>query len=97
MNSITRDVSTIFDYCRISYDKTSPQKSKTRFEKALNTLVADGVMADWNYFVNDEKTKAPELQPRNWWGQYQGLSLLLEPSPEIPKVKRPEKPLKSVS
>ena len=97
MNPITREVSTIFDYCRISHDKTSPQKSKTRFEKALNTLVADGVMADWNYFVKGEKVKAPELKPRNWWEQYQGLSLLLEPSPEIPKVKRPDKPFKSVS
>ena len=65
------------------YQPGKPQRKKDRFEKALDTLHADGVIAAWEY---EESTFVdPLARPRQGWeGLWLGSTIFVEP-PDIVK------------
>ncbi len=46
---ITRKLQTIFDELHLSINQSDPQKTRDRFEKAMNRLVTDNQIAEWHY------------------------------------------------
>lgn len=86
-NAINRKIKTIFKYCQLKYDEKNPQMSRDRFEDALNRLVEDQIISKWNYFIEDNFTKNPELPAQKWWEEFQSLVIRLEPPSDFPKIK----------
>jgi hypothetical protein len=85
--AINRTVKTIFEYCHLPYDEKNPQMSRDRFEIALNRLAEDGIISQWNYFIEDNITRDPKLPSRKWWDEYQSLTIRIEPPADLPEIK----------
>ena len=85
--AIYRLIGTLLDDCGIPCDASNPQRTRDRFEQALNRLTADGVLQDWNYRTGGDKlTKELRLPARGWVGGWRQASLELRPAAAHPAM-----------
>lgn len=57
---VVRTIGNLITELGLSVDNRNPEKTKTRFEKAMNTLQADGIISLWEY------QETTELLARHW-------------------------------
>lgn len=57
---MTRTIGNMLEELGLPIDTRNPEKTKTRFEKAMNTLQTDGIISLWQYQDNSD------LPPRQW-------------------------------
>lgn len=85
--AIYRHVGTLLDDCGIECDASNPQRTRDRFEQALDRLTADRVLQDWNYRTNGDKlTKKLRLPARGWVEGWRQSSLELRPAAAHPAI-----------
>jgi Helix-turn-helix domain len=71
----------------LTLDRDHPERTRTRLEEALDTLVGDELCAAWGYtpeFPGDERSKGDRLESlpaRNWLPTWQAWSIDVTPTP----------------
>ena len=59
--TLPRHVETLLEGAAISQDSRNPERTRRRFEKALDLLIKDGIIGAWEY-----QTGSPSLTPKAW-------------------------------
>lgn len=83
-------------------DERNPSRTRRRLEKVLDTLKADGVVADWQYDRYQDPLRSPR---KGWVKDWLGCTIIIEPPDVVkdlcalieestPKRGRKNKPLK---
>lgn len=90
-------VNTLLDACGEAVNHRLPIRTRERFEKALDKLVEDKIIADW-YYINWDENRA---QGKGWAKYWLNTSIIIDPSHEIKEhyrsIERVKKPAKSVA
>lgn len=90
-------VNTLLDACGEVVNHRLPIRTRERFEKALDKLVEDKIIADW-YYINWDENRA---QGKGWAKYWLNTSIIIDPSHEIKEhyrsIERVKKPAKSVA
>lgn len=73
--SITRHVGKLADELALPIDERNPQRTRDRFEQALDRLVADGVIDGWEYAREN-----PTLPARHWLETWRGWKIAVRAS-----------------
>jgi len=73
--SITRNVGMLLDDLSLPADADRPERTKTRFETALNRLRDDGQIAAWSY------ESGPALPARKWFATWRTHDVRIEVAP----------------
>lgn len=81
--SIKRYVGNLIDECTLSVDQRNPQRTKDRFEKALQQLVTDGIIGDWAY------TDDSPLPARQWLDTWRTRSVRITLGPQALQAYQP--------
>jgi hypothetical protein len=68
-STIKRSIEELMRECSLEPNNADPEKTRRRFEKAMNKLVADFMIAHWEYVT------LPELPARNWLGVWMMLEV----------------------
>ncbi len=69
-------IQTLFDECHLPIDKRNPQRTRDRFEEAMNRLHADGHLSAWEY---EEEARLPA---RGWLTTWLCSSIAVSPPEE---------------
>ncbi|MEK4426494.1 helix-turn-helix domain-containing protein [Solibacillus sp. FSL K6-1523] len=69
-------ISTLLEASGETLNKRSPMRTRERFEKALDQLTADKIIADWHYVNWDEDVALS----RGWTKYWLNTSVVIEPS-----------------
>ena len=75
----------LFDECNLITDERNPQRTRDRFEKAMNTMLKDGHLQQWDY---QENMKA--LPARRWLATWMNYHIVVE------NAQRTEEPYNSI-
>lgn len=90
-------VNTLLEVCGHGLNNRLPIRTRERFEKALDKLVEDKIIADW-YYINWDENRA---EGKGWAKYWLNTSIVIDPSPEIKEhyrsIERVKKPAKSVA
>lgn len=90
-------VHTLLEVCGQGVNNRLPIRTRERFEKALDKLVEDKIIADW-YYINWNENRA---QGKGWAKYWLNTSIMIDPSHEIKEhyrsIERVKKPAKSVA
>jgi len=73
-------VATLLDTAGLNISKKNPIQTKERLEKALETLVTDGIVSGWQY---DKGWDENIIGKRGWAAQWQDWRVIVEPPQEI--------------
>jgi hypothetical protein len=79
---LPRRIGAVLDELRLSISRRNPSVSRERFEKAMDRLVADGVVGGWGYSARAKATLA-KLPARGWLKDWLGCTVevrVLRPS-----------------
>ncbi|MFQ5893161.1 MAG: helix-turn-helix domain-containing protein [Nitrospinota bacterium] len=83
-------VETLLEAAKETVDPKHPIRTTERLEKALDTLLRDGVIAGWQYEAADEEI----VGQRGWWKGWLTWKVLIEPPQktmdQYAKIKMPE-------
>jgi hypothetical protein len=63
-------------------DRRHPERTRTRLEAALNRLVLDGVIGEWEYTAKARATLAA-LAARRWVDQWRELTISVAAPPTV--------------
>ncbi len=72
---IRRHIGKLLDECGLPLDQRNPQRSKNRFEKAMQQLVADGIIGSWLY------TDDSQLPSKQWLDTWLGRTVAVTVAP----------------
>ena len=73
-DTLPRRVETLLEDAAISQDSRHPERTKKRFEKAMDLLVKDGIIEAWEY-----QAGRPFLNPQGWLKTWLGWTVKTTP------------------
>jgi len=77
--TFNREIGKMLQEISLSAEKDNPQRTKNRFEKAMNTLVADKIIQEWCYEAE------VSLPARGWLATWleQKITVHIAPTKEV--------------
>ena len=72
--TLPRHVETLLEGAAISQDSRNPERTRRRFEKALDRLIKDGIIGAWEY-----QAGRPALTPKGWLKTWLGWTVKTSP------------------
>ncbi len=79
---LVRRIGPLLDELNLPMDHRHPERTRTRFERALGRLTQDGVIGAWIYTPAAQDILA-SLPARQWIETWRGLTIALRPSPAV--------------
>ncbi len=74
-------VKTLLDAIGMSVDRKNPQRTRERFEQAMDRLAEDGVLGGWTYALQDADETACER--RGWYAQWLRWRVIALPNAQL--------------
>jgi hypothetical protein len=79
---LIRRIGPLLDELCLPVDRRHPERTRTRLEAALNRLVRDRVIGEWEYTAKARATLAA-LAARRWVDQWRQLTISFAPTPTV--------------